>query len=266
MNKNIVYFSLLLLTFCSKAFAYENSLWKGVKQTGILMLQGSKEQFTTSSNLKILAVGLPSTWWAFEEDQRLSNHYMREELKSYVNFIGDAGVFFNFPVATISTWYLGRFKGNKKLQEFAKETAATTYISLAESGILSWIQIHKRPSSANLSSWETDLRGDSSFPSGHIIPYAALFWKTLQFYGPYWSAIPLGLTWISGRQRLEDGKHYASDLIASFFMSGFASEGVRIANNHKDNHPFYKWIFEHEARIGLLRHRRAIGPYLVWKF
>ena len=133
--------------------------------------------------------------------------------------------------------------------------------------MISLVHVHDRPVENGVGFWETAFRGDSSFPSGHIIPYAALFFKTLQFYGPYWSVIPGALTVISGQQRVEDGKHYLSDVVGAVFLTAFASEGVRQAAGYADNHPFYQRHFEDkDVQVGLIHHRGHFGPRIVWSF
>ena len=152
------------------------------------------------------------------------------------------------------------------MMQFMMEYASAMYLTLAETGILSYIQIHKRPSPHNISFWEKEFRGNSSWPSGHIVPYSALFFKTLQFYGPAWSTIPLALTLMSSLQRMQDGKHYLSDIVGAFFLSAIASEGVRKVANYNGNHGFYKRWIEHEAKVGMLRYKGAWGPIVSFRF
>jgi hypothetical protein len=68
--------------------------------------------------------------------------------------------------------------------QFGQEYFGAMYLTFIESAALSVINIHERPSAAKLSKIETSLRAKSSFPSGHVIPYATLALKTFQFYGP----------------------------------------------------------------------------------
>jgi|GEM_PF-640189 len=239
--------------------------WNDFKNTGHLMWRGASRQFGQKTNLYYLGMGVPATWYAFEHDKRISNHYMTGNVPWYLNLAGDLGVVFNFPVVSIGLWYWGGTKGDSKLQNFAMELAATTYLTLVESGAMSYVMVHRRPNEQNLSMWETDFRGKSSFPSGHVVPYAALFFKTLQFYGPGASLGPFGLYVMASMQRIADGKHYLSDVVGAFFLAGIASEGVRAAANHNENlHPFYRWWAQHDVNIGISRVRwpdaRESGP------
>lgn len=263
-------FLILLCLFSLEVFSFESapseSGWEDTKKTINLMLRGSYLQFTTRNNLYYLGAGAAASWYAFEHDDRVAALTASKEIKNIVNHIGDAGVFFNFPFAAMGTWYLGKKKKDAKLQRFAMEYAAAMYLALGESGLLSYIQIHKRPSQHNISFWEKEFRGDSSWPSGHIIPYSTLFFKTLQFYGPGWSTIPLALTLVSGLQRMQDGKHYLSDIVGAFFFSAFASEGVRKAANYSGNHRFYKKWLEHDVEVGMLYYKKAWGPKVSFSF
>jgi undecaprenyl-diphosphatase len=228
--------------------------------------KGSYLQFSQVNNLYYLPPAIATTWYAFEEDERVSAYARSRELKKHVDLVGDLGVVFNFPIIPAGFYYWGRYTKNHHAVQFGMEYFAALYLTLAESGVLSFIDIHERPDKGELSFWETQFRGDSSWPSGHIIPYTTLFFKTLQFYGPYWAILPFVGSILSSQQRVQDGKHWLSDVVASFWLSAFASEGVRAAAKYKKNHPFYKWIFEREARIGIIHHQNKIGPRFVWNF
>jgi len=229
-----------------------NALWADVKDTGHLMWRGSGLQFTQKTNLYYVAMAAPALWYSFDNDKRLSNHYMRGDIPKGINLVGDMGVFLNFPFAAMGVWAYGKKYHDEKLVNFAKEYAATLYVSLAESGILSFVPVHERPNTHNLSYWEKGFRGKSSFPSGHVVPYAALFFKTLQYYGPIYSIIPAALTVMAGIHRVEDGKHYPSDVVGAIFFTAFASEGVRAANGKNHHSKFYKWWAQHDLRLSYL--------------
>ena len=259
---------LLVLLFISQAYASEsNRHVDALKESFGLLFKGSYLQFTQVNNLGYATLAVPSLIVAFEEDDRLSNHYRGKNVGNFINHVGDFGVVLNQPLFPVALYFAGDYWGNSHLVQFAKEFFAASYLALAESGILSFIDIHERPSTQNLSFWDKSFRGDSSFPSGHVIPYQVLFFKTLQFYGPAWSVLPLGLSVVAGMQRVQDRKHYLSDVVGSFFLSAFASEGVRAAANYDGNHGFYKRFFERsDIQVGILRHRNAIGPMISASF
>lgn len=249
-----------------KSEAGTSQEWQDLKESFTWLFQGSYLQFTQKNNLYLAAAGAPVIWYSFEEDKRIQTRYGGTEIKNIVDHIGDAGVAFNFPILHLGFYYYGKSKGQSREVQFAKEYFAAMYLALAETGIFSYIDVHKRPVPGDVSFWESEFRGDSSWPSGHTIPYAALFYKTLQFYGPWWSTIPFALTIASSMQRVQDQKHWLSDVTTSFFLAGFASEGVRAAAKSKDNHPFYKAVFEHDVRVGILKHRNAIGPQVAFTY
>lgn len=270
-----IVFFISLLTFSSiraeELPQIENTISKEVviadiKEAFGLLFKGSYLQFTEINNLYHAAWGVPLNWYAFENDKRILNRYGGTNIANIVDNVGDLGVAFNFPLLHSGFYYYGKKTGNNHHVQFAKEYFASMYLALAESGLLSYIDVHKRPRTTELSFWESEFRGDSSWPSGHVIPYMTLFFKTLQFYGPAWSTLPLALSILSSMQRIQDEKHWFSDITGSFLLSAWASEGVRKAAGYDKNHPFYKWVFEHNAQIGFLRFKETYGPKVSWNF
>ncbi|GAB4410729.1 MAG: hypothetical protein OHK0056_13990 [Bacteriovoracaceae bacterium] len=260
-------FILMALLFATRAFSQEqNSEWSDLKESFTWLFQGSYLQFTQKNNLYYAAAATPSIWYAFENDDRIQARYGGTEIANIVDHIGDAGVAFNFPILHLGFYYYGRNTGQNREVQFAKEYFASMYLALIETGLMSYIDVHKRPVPGDVSFWESEFRGDSSWPSGHTIPYAALFFKTMQFYGPGWAAIPFILTIASSMQRVQDQKHWLSDVTTSFFLAAFASEGVRAAGKSQFNHPFYRAVFEHDVKVGIIRHQGVMGPRLAWSF
>lgn len=266
MSKFLVF--LFTLIFSTSSFSQEtNRHWKALTESFSLLLHGSYKQFGEVNNLGYAVASVPSLIVAFDEDDRLANHYRGKNLDNSVDLIGDLGVVLNQPLFPAAIYFLGDYNKNSHTVQFAKELFAATYLALGESGLMSFIKVHERPSKSELSFWEKSFRGDSSFPSGHVIPYQVLFFKTLQFYGPAWSIIPLGLSVVASMQRVQDRKHYVSDVVGSFFLSAFASEGVRAAANYSSNDDFYKRYFERKnVQVGVLHYRRAIGPLISFSY
>lgn len=272
MIKNL--FIILSILFPIAGFSLEPiqgpsekfNLWEDTKHTVKLFGYGAYYQFREKNNLYYMGAAVPSLYWAFEEDDRVKDLMLSKEIKKPVDIIGDLGVVLNFPVLPLGLWYYGKKTENNRLRQFAMEYTATLYLALGESGLLSFIQVHERPTSSNISFWEEAFRGDSSWPSGHVIPYMALIYKTYQFFGPYWTILPVGLTYAASLQRMQDGKHWVSDIIGSLFLTAFAAEGVRAANGYHDNHPVYKWMFEHDFQASVIRYQNAWGPRISFTF
>ena len=227
---------------------------------------GFKHQFTTLSNLYYGYAGIVTSLYAFKSDERITDRYGGSEIPNLIDHIGDAGVLLSFPIIPGAFYFYGRNKNQPHKIQFAKEYFAAMYLSLIEVAALSHIKIHSRPSKQNLSFWDTEFRGPSSWPSGHVIPYTTLMFKTLQFYGPLWATIPAALSVAASIQRIKDRKHYLSDVVGALFISAMASEGVRSAANYQNNHPLYKAIFERNIRVGIRYYREVPYPWVGWSF
>lgn len=221
-------------------------------------------QFTAGNNLYIAAAAAPSLWYSFEEDKRITANARTKKIPKYMQISSDLAPALSFPLIPLAFFTYGSKTDNDRAVQFAKETFATMYLTLVESAALSVINIHERPDSGKLSKWETNFRGKSSFPSGHVVPYATFAIKTFQFYGPVAAIAPTALFLATSIQRVRDGKHYVSDVVGGFFLTAFASEGVRKAANYQGNNVVYRSLFEHNFRIGYAEHAGAIGPRLTF--
>lgn len=263
--KRWLLFFLILAQFVnsSSSFAAElnkESYWSGLKTSFSYLFQGSYLQFQEKNNLYYAAAATPLLWYSFDQDKRISNHARTKRIPKLMELASDLAPVLSFPLISFATYSYGVSHDDQKMIQFAQEYFGAMYLALLESAAISLIDIHQRPSSEGLSKVETSFRGKSSFPSGHVIPYATLAFKTFQFYGPYMAIAPAGLFVLTSMQRVQDGKHYLSDVVGGFFLSAFASEGVRRAGNYSGNHPAYKFIFERNATIGVIEHQGVIGP------
>ncbi len=263
-------FILLFLFYSSFTYSQEKPIgedaWTDLKTTFNYLFKGGLAQFKQKQNLAHMAVGVPALWYSFEEDDRLSALLRSKKSNKVLDISGDLGVVLNFPIVPLTAYYLGRKNNDKKLVHFAMEYSASLYLALAESGLISFIHVHERPDTSNTSVWEEAFRGDSSWPSGHVVPAATLTFKTLQYYGPWWALIPGALTILTSYQRVQDGKHYMSDVVGGILLSALASEGVRAVANNKENNSFYNWLYRHDAMVGLLRYKNAIGPRFSFNY
>lgn len=240
---------------------------EGLTKSFSYLAYGSYAQFQEKNNLYYAVAAAPMLWYSFEEDKRISRSARRKNIPGVMQFTSDLAPVMGLPVISFITFSYGVKTDNQKLIQFSTEYFGAMYLAFIESAAISLFNVHERPSTANLSKIETSLRGKSSFPSGHVIPYATLALKTYQFYGPLWAIAPTGLFVLTSMQRVRDGKHYLSDVVGGFFLSAFASEGVRRVGNFQDNHPTYKYLFESNVSVGIVEHRGVIGPKisLDWK-
>lgn len=259
-------FTLIVTFFFPRLVSSEEltgqTYWEGLKSSVTYFYVGSYKQFVEPNNLYYAAAAVPALWFSFEEDKRISHHSRTKGIPKSLQITSDLAPVISFPLIPIAFFTYGVKKDDGRAVQFSKEFFATMYIALIESALLSAVDIHERPDNdvSKLSKWETNFRQNSSFPSGHVVPYAALTLKTLQFYGPWYSLVPATLFTMTSIQRIRDGKHYLSDVVGGFFLTAFASEGVRRAGGYADNHPVYKALFENNLKIGYIEHQGVLGP------
>jgi undecaprenyl-diphosphatase len=268
MRRYLFICSILFSSSISTAELTGSAYWEGLKSSLTLLYQGPYEQFRAENNLYYAAAAVPSLWFAFEEDKRLTNHSRTKKIPKTMQIVSDLAPALSFPLIHFAFLNYVIKKDNDRATQFAKEFFATMYLALLESAALSVVDIHERPDNdkSKLSKWETNFRGNSSFPSGHVIPYAALAFKVFQFYGPWYAAAPAALFVVTSVQRVRDGKHYFSDIVGAFFLTAFASEGVKKAGGYADNHSAYKFIFERNLQVGYIEHRGSVGPKISFNW
>ncbi len=206
-----------------------------------------------------------SIGYILTQDDQLRT-YFGTGTSSFAKNISSLAILFNIPILPVSFYALGRQRDDKKMISFSQEYLATLIISLVEANLISAIPIHKRPSPDNINFWEKNFRYESSFPSGHVMGYAAFGIKTFQYYGPYKAFIPLLAGFITSYERVASNKHYVSDIAASWFLTFFASEGVRKAVNYSGNHKAYKWLFENDISFNISLQSGVFGGLVSMNF
>lgn len=261
---SIIFFLILLLS--KNTFSGElNSevYWEGLKSSFTLMANSSVEQFKEKNNAYALLIATPFLYYSFKEDDRISKNARTKKIPKSMQIASDLSPLFGLPLLSFATFSVGIKNDDEKLVQFGKEYFAALYLAFIESAAMSLIPVHDRPETSKLAEIESKLRGASSFPSGHVIPYATLALKTFQFYGPYMAIIPTSLMVMTSIQRVRDGKHYLSDVIGGFFLSVFASEGVRKMANYQSNNSTYKFLFEHDMSIGIMQYENVLAPKIT---
>lgn len=224
------------------------------------MGKASYLQFSTTQNLVLLGIATGAVAYFLHHDDQIANKAMRNHKnKGIFHTISDSAILFNTPIVPLIFYSMGRNNNDEKMIRFSQEHLAALGLGLIETVVISAVPFHERPSTQNLAPVEKYLRGKSSFPSGHVIGYSVLSFKTFQFYGPIAALAPaLGMV-ITSYERIQSEKHYASDVIASAFLSLLASEGVRMASNYDKNHPIYNWIFAHNLNINYIKNNEIPG-------
>jgi membrane-associated phospholipid phosphatase len=222
--------------------------------------KGSYKQFEGTQNLIFFGLAIASTAYFIENDKRISKKFVRKNKnEKALRAVSDASIFFNTPLLPLTFYAWGRSRLDNKMVQFSKEYFAAQALVLLETAAISMIPVHQRPDQKELSFWEKAFRGQSSFPSGHVVGYSVLAHKSFQFYGPIYSILPSALAIATAFERVHGEKHYISDVIASGFLSFLACEGVRIAAGYEKNHPVYQWIFEHDFSLDYIRKDDASG-------
>lgn len=243
-------------------FTFKNDFIDSTKWLG----KGSYLQFSDAPSVFLGVAGLVTLTAAFVQKDKIEIGLREEEATKSEQIISDMNILFSLPVIPISAWWIAKKTSDQKLRMFAKEYFATLYLTKAEIFTLSFVPINKRPNSDGINSFEKNFRGKSSFPSGHMVPASTLFWKTFQYYGPIYAAVPAAWTLVTGYQRVNSKRHHITDVIGTFFLAGMASEGVRVAAKHKHNHPLYKWIFEHRLSVNFFKGKDVIQTTIDFTF
>ncbi len=243
-------------------FSFKNDFYDSLSYMG----KGSYLQFSEAPSIFMGAVGAAALVATFSQKEKIETGLRSSEASKSEKIISDLNILFSLPIIPISTWYFAKKRNDQKLRMFAKEYFSTLYLTKAEVLMFSFIPINDRPNSDGINAFEKNFRGKSSFPSGHMVPASTLFWKTFQYYGPLYAAVPAAWTVVTGYQRVNSKRHHITDVVGTFFFAGMASEGVRIAADHKNNHPLYKWIFEHRLSFNFFKGKDAIQTTIDFTF
>ncbi|MCO4794806.1 MAG: phosphatase PAP2 family protein [Bacteriovoracaceae bacterium] len=216
--------------------------------------KGSYKQFQSTQNLIFFGIAALSTSYFVINDDRLSKQAVKQNKnEKLLRIISDASIFFNTPVVPFSFYAIGRSNNDSHMIQFSKEYFAAQVLTLLETAAISLVPVHQRPDRKELSFWEKAFRGQSSFPSGHVVGYSVLAVKSFQFYGPHYGFIPFTFALATAFERVHGEKHYASDVVASGFLSFLACEGVRYSAGYKKNNSIYNWFFEHDFSLDYIR-------------
>lgn len=239
-----------IIIFLPLSHLHSAEEWNDFKDSLQLIAHGSYRQFTSPTGLGLFTVGTASTLYTLSQDEKWSASAVDQGPTTFESRLSnDWSQLTNFPTIPLAFYFVAKKTGDQKMKQFAIETFSTMYLVMIEALGLSFIPIHDRPREQKLSAWETSFRSTSSFPSGHILGLAALSFKTLEYYGPWWSLIPSSALAIISLERVKSGKHYPSDVIGGLFLAAMASEGVSLANQKNPHSALGHWQNDHQARL-----------------
>lgn len=211
---------------------HEHFVVADLKDTAILTGRGFLAQFTSFESW-LLIVGVADVTFLLSLNEVTVQQGIEDAavLGPAGRQVGDvAGLVLNFGLAPITAYVAGRIAGDEKATHFAVELAATQLIATVETFGLSQIPFHERPvvergevTQGEGGFFNDFFRGQSSYPSGHMIGTAVLMFKGWEWYG--WRlGIPATLaTILIGWARIEEGQHYLTDIVGSIGVAGVAS-------------------------------------------
>ena len=156
-----------------------------------------------------------NTWWLlggtaltivvyhFEDPDRASeklNQGILDPLSDFGNIWGDMRV--QAPLA-LGAWGIGSWAGNDEVAGFGFDLSRGLLLTVATTSIIKAGVNRTRPNGE-----------DYSFPSGHTAAAFTTAGVVTRRYGGWLGGLSIGLGILTGMGRMEDTKHYASDVVA----------------------------------------------------
>ena len=156
-----------------------------------------------------------NTWWLlggtaltigvhqFEDADRASealNKGVWDSLSDFGNIWGDLRVQGSL---ALGTWGIGSWAGNEEVAGFGFDLSRGLLLTYATTSIIKVSVNRTRPNGE-----------DYSFPSGHTSAAFTTAGVVTQRYGGWLGGVSLGLGVLTAMGRMEDMKHYASDVVA----------------------------------------------------
>lgn len=123
-----------------------------------------------------------------------------DSLSDFGNIWGDIRV--QGPLA-LGTWGIGSWAGNDEVAGFGFDLSRGLLLTYATTSIIKAAVNRERPNGE-----------DYSFPSGHTATAFTTAGVVTQRYGGWLGGLSLGLGVLTAMGRMEDMKHYASDVVA----------------------------------------------------
>ena len=218
--------------------------------------KASYTQLLDAENLTILGVGGLATWAADANDdgwlrKLRSRDYLTNDVMSV---IGDETAL-AMAAVPLATWLLANRFEDEKLRSFSLETLSGITLVYAETLLIAHaIPTHERPRDLDgdpaSSFFDTAFRGNYSFPSGHLIGPLMVTLKAWDYYGWKAAIVPATVTTVSAFNRIGDGSHYPSDVVAATVLSISAHLSTRRQTERRNGG--FRWGASPVAGGGLM--------------
>lgn len=128
------------------------------------------------------------------------NQPILDPLADFGNIWGDMRV--QVPLA-LGTWGIGSWAGSNEVAGFGFDLSRGLLLTYATTSLIKPLVNRTRPNGE-----------DYSFPSGHTAAAFTTAGVVTQRYGGWLGGLSIGLGVLTGMGRMEDMKHYASDVVA----------------------------------------------------
>ena len=142
---------------------------------------------------------------------------------------------------TLVGFYLyGQFGENEKIERTALLAAESLLVSSLFNSVLKVMMRRTRPfDGVSADTFDSSFTGNNSFPSGHTTTAFAIATVVANEYEkvPFIAPISYGIATLTGLSRLNDQKHWASDVFFGAALGYFTSKTIlRLHSNKKGRH------------------------------
>lgn len=180
----------------------------------------------TWGNACWLIGGAAAAWGAYEvEDadgaKRALNRGATDSIVGAGNVYGDLR--FQVPLA-FTVWSFGRSRGNERVSAVGYDLIRALSLNYAVTGALKPTFNRTRPNGE-----------DYSFPSGHSSAAFATAGVVSRHCGRWWTGAALTAGVVTGLGRMEDEKHYASDVVAGATLGWIIGRTVARGGEQRDS-------------------------------
>lgn len=216
------------------------TLFGDVGETLSIAWDASYSQLLHKDTLLTLTLGTAATWITDDNDDAWLADLQKNEFLTNGVFdsIGDQAAL-ALAAAPVVTWLIANWTQDEKLHRYSIETMSAIVLTYAEVEIITnAVPTHERPRNESgdeaTSLFDTAFRGKYSFPSGHLIGPFIVTLKTYDYYGWKGAILPATVTGVSTFNRIADGSHYPSDVVAAAALSLSAHLSTRRETKERD--------------------------------